>query len=355
MALSEGSAPGVALAHRLRDLRESRWPDHPVTQAQLAEALAISAPLISSWENPDKDKHPTVLRLDAYARFFATRRSVATTPFRVFDEAELTDDERTARDALLRELSDLRAAALRGEAPRPRHPATLWRFADGYDITVVCAQLPEDVRGKLPYTDPTSPDYVELYTYADLDALIELYGHLRATNPDSQVNFRTAPDLTQDDYTTHLVLLGGVDWNVVTRDLLERVDLPVQQVARVDTSDVGAFLVGDTAFQPVIHGDPEQPALVEDVGHFYRGPNPFNKKRSVTICNGMFGRGVVGAVRALTDAKFRDRNEGYARERFGDTGAFSILMRVPIVNGKTVTPDWTVADTRLHEWPEARA
>jgi hypothetical protein len=66
----------------------------------------------------------------------------------------------------------------------------------------------------------------------------------------------------------------------------------------------------------------------------------------------MYGRGTYGAVRALTDARFRDRNEDYVRQRFGHADAFSILMRVRInPNGAVVTPDWTQGDVRLHEWP----
>jgi len=75
-------------------------------------------------------------------------------------------------------------------------------------------------------------------------------------------------------------------------------------------------------------------------------------KRSVTICNGLFGRGTYGAVRALTDARFRDRNETYLRKRFPDQRSYSVLARVLIVNGETVTPDWSEPENRLHEWPE---
>jgi hypothetical protein len=56
----------------------------------------------------------------------------------------------------------------------------------------------------------------------------------------------------------------------------------------------------------------------------------------------MYGRGTYGAVRALTDAKFRDRNEEYARKKFPASPTFGILMRVRInPNGAVVTPDWT--------------
>ena len=67
----------------------------------------------------------------------------------------------------------------------------------------------------------------------------------------------------------------------------------------------------------------------------------------------MFGRGTYGAVRSLTDARFRDRNEKYLRERFGRFDSFNILVRVSINPSGALTPDWTIEHTRLHEWPSA--
>ena len=64
----------------------------------------------------------------------------------------------------------------------------------------------------------------------------------------------------------------------------------------------------------------------------------------------MYGRGTYGAVRALTDARFRDRNAEYVEERFGDSDSYCILTRVPIVNGATLTPDWTIDYYKLFEW-----
>lgn len=348
--------PRQVLAQRLKALREERWPDRGITQLQVAEALGgkkpLSVSLISSWENHAKPVTPPMLRLAAYAAFFATRRSIEQEPARLVPVSQMTAEERASRDELLNELTDLRAAASDPEVGAEPAKTGLWQFPPDENVTIVCAQLPADLREGFSYADPTSPDYVELYTYADLDALIELYGHIRAFNPDVQVHFRTAQELEPDDYTTHLVLLGGVDWNVVTRALLERVELPVSQVARHEESEIGGFEVkadgNSQLFVPELDSDGR---LVADVAHFYRGLNPFNGKRTVTICNGMYGRGTLGAVRALTDAKFRDRNENYVKQRFAGADTFSIIARVSVVMGQLLTPDWTVPETRLHEWP----
>ena len=65
----------AVLAQRLRDLR-TQWPGIVVTQRQLADALGVSVPLISSWESTASPALPSEGWLQAYARFFATHRSV---------------------------------------------------------------------------------------------------------------------------------------------------------------------------------------------------------------------------------------------------------------------------------------
>lgn len=364
----------VALAARLRALREDLWPDVELTQAQLGRALGGDRPLsiaaISSWESLTSPRVPPAPRLTAYATFFATRRSIEGNVVRLLDDSELTKGERARRDELAGELRLLRAAALASPSGGPVLSAVksgtaqssvgTWRFLDGKPVTIVCAELPRELLDDMPDPDPLNPDHVDLYSYADLDALFELHGHIRAVNgPEAQVNVRLSPHLTADDYTTHLVLLGGVDWNELTRELLEqRLDVPVRQVSAEDRTQA-YFEVTDTEqpvrYRPVVNEVRGGPVLLEDVAHFYRGPNPFNAKRTVTICNGMYARGTLGAVRTLTDARFRDRNEAHIVSRFAGCESFSILSRVLIVKGQTVTPDWTAPDVRLHEWPQAAA
>lgn len=348
------------LAERLRELRSTAWPDVRITQSHLAQALGVSVPLISAWEKRRNPVIPLPDRLTSYATLFATRRSVDDGGVRLLPAEELTADERQRRDELQAELLALREAAT--EEPRPEEtgvgPNGPFHFPDQAAVTIVCAQLPPRVRELMPYADPEDPDYVETYSYADLDALLELHGHIRAVNPESDINLRVAPQLTPDDYTAHLVLLGGVDWNPVNREVSARLPVPVSQVPRGEDDRGGHFEVheGDAVleFRPQVRDVDDHRTLVEDVAQFIRGPNPFNRARTVTICNGTFGRGVLGAVRALTDERFRHRNAAYLRERFAGNDTFSVLARVPIVMGRALTPDWTLHEIRLHEWAEVR-
>jgi hypothetical protein len=366
---------GEALARRLRALREEQWPGRTLTQTQLAKALSgdrsASSPLISAWENGTKI--PPRSRIEAYASFFATSRSLSGGQPRLLPAEELTDDERELRQLLLTELTELRDAAAAGyagngvslerpgDAVRAVQPVVspTWTFADRRTVTIVCAPLSEELQRMMPYADPQAPDYVELYRYADVDAMVELHGHIRAVNPDVQVHFKLATELVEDDLTTHLVLLGGVDWNDVQSDVQEILDLPVQQRStspdKPDEWDAWfEVTIGDQRreFRARIEELHQRNVLREDIALFFRGPNPFNAKRTLTICNGFYARGVYAAVRTLTDERFRDRNEEYLTTRFGASPTFGILMRVRLLQGNVLTPDWNRDFTRLFEWPE---
>ena len=215
--------------------------------------------------------------------------------------------------------------------------------------------MPDDKLSKMPYTHPLDPDFIASYRYSDLDALIELFGHLRAANPASPVRFRTADQLSEDDYTGHLVALGGVDWNVATSSVLARLQLPVVQVNDWKAERGAYFEVEEEDGRKVPHHprlgkSGSREILREDVALFARAVSPYNRKRFVTICNGMYGRGSYGAVRALTDDRFRDRNWEYIQARFATSEVFCILTRVTVENKLTLTPDWTLPETRLFEW-----
>jgi hypothetical protein len=345
----------LPLAHRLRDLREQRWPEVRLTQAALAKAFSgeerVSSATVSSWESHTSPKVPPRSRLTAYARFFATRRSVGTDPPRLLPLDTLTDEERDAYEALEAELLALSDGARKPSAKDDVAVTRSWRFSDSGPVTLICAQLPEQETGKL--ASPADPNYTELLSYADLDALVELHGHIRAQNSEMDVFFKLSSSVVPDDLSGHLVLLGGIAWNDKTQRLSEMTSLPVRQVEVPELKTGEIFeLEQDSAIERFLPkwGD-NGSALIEDVGLLVRTPNPLNSNRSLTICNGIHSRGVMGAVRALTDARLRDSNERYITENFADPSNFTILMRVAVIAGRAMTPDFHAPNCVLYKWP----
>lgn len=356
------SPAAASLARRLRELRLSQFPHAKLTQGEVAQALSEEEPVaistLSAWESVRTSTLPSRTRLSTYARFFATERSLDRTPHLV-PLADLKPAELAAYKELERELFRLRDADA-GEVPVSRRS---WRFDDEASVTVICADLGEGEKARLnPYSDPNDPNYTELFTYADLDALVALLNHLHAENPNAVIRFCRASEATSDDLTNHLVLLGGIAWNDVTHRLNDSVGLPVRQVPSVEcrSGEVFELQCGPDQGKQYLPrwrednpGTAERPGvLLEDVAMLARLPNPFNVLRTLTYCNGVYSRGVLGAVRCLTDPAVRESNERYLEESFAESDRFTVLMRVPLVGNRTITPSLSNPGTVLFSWSE---
>lgn len=351
-------APPAAqqLAQRLKKLRQSR---PRLTQEKLAMVFTAEEPLaaatVSSWESTKAPKLPPPHRLEAYARFFATSRLTAGEP-RLLPVEDLTPDENRAYNELEAELGRLRASASGESTVEELTFKRSWHFQDADLVTFVCAELPDDQIG--PFGDPSNPNYTELQTYADTDALMELHGHIRAENPNATVRIRTTTDVEPDELTGHLILLGGVVWNEITERLSEMAQLPVRQITDAGLESGDIFIADvdgeEREFWPR-WADEDKKVLAEDVGLLARVPNPLNAACTLTICNGIHSRGVYGAVRALTDAKLRGGNERFIAKEFADAKSFAILMWVKVIKNKAMTPDFNSPDVVLYQWAPAAA
>jgi hypothetical protein len=189
--------------------------------------------------------------------------------------------------------------------------------------------------------------------------LVELYGHIRAENPTLlDVFHRLASEVASDDLSGHVILIGGIGWNKVTRGFqIATSQVPISQVAVDNLKEGDIFRVessnGTQSFYPKYQDLDGGKEVVEDVGYVARLRHPFRANRTLTICNGIHSHGVFGAVRCLTDANVRDENERYLADHFPD-GEFAMLLRVPVVGGETLSPDLQKPDARLHEWAPNR-
>jgi transcriptional regulator with XRE-family HTH domain len=379
-----GSSRGLGV--HLRELRLG-WG---VTQRQLSDALNLSGALVSSWEKGTAT--PPEGRLDGYARFFATRRSLETQPPALVKE--LTPEEQAKRSALLEELVRMREETLDRPHTQFRETGELggrfWYFPDGQPVTILCTPLSnaqlgykglgDDDIGSLPSAvqyaiNPTHPNAVRNLANGDVDSLLELVGHIRAENPTADVRWLTYDRITNaDQLTGHLVVLGGGDlMNTLlpdgeistVRSLMDGLEIPVRTrfLSVGDEKFEGEFVVqvddrGDPTYEAeneeiykprfvrnegaegrpraIVRGAPQ---LRSDVALIVRKPNWLNPSATVTIMSGMFSRGTYGAVRSFTDAKFRSRNERWLDSNL-EQDDFWMLVQIPVIAGEnTVTPD----------------
>ncbi len=350
-------AEDASLGRRLRDLRESR----DMTQRDLGFALSndrsLSPASISAWESGKST--PSNRWLREYARVFGSDaappegleeellalRTSARPPARTVEESDPVADDRLG---------------------------SFWRFSDGMPIRIAGTPMFEDVLAKLDYADRWHPNFMAALRQADMDAVTELFGHVRAANPTSDVRFLTHDRLERDDLTGHVVLLGGADSMLMKGPssplawYVRRLDLPIgarlpeggdpeyDSEFVVSTDERGApsrLGSGEDVYGPTFLRDPETdervlehgyPQLEYDLGVLVRQANPMNLAATVTICSGIFSRGTYGVVRAMTDVNLRTRNEQYLEGTFRGAD-FWLLMRVPILlsprGADTVTPD----------------
>jgi transcriptional regulator with XRE-family HTH domain len=345
------SAPGAegSLAERLRMLRQSGL-SRALTQKEMAAALGGLSLALISWENGKA--LPTPDRLKDYAAVFGAGGGRG-------DALPMPDAR--APHQLEQELLGLRdrAEAASGNGPlgqAQRPSGGIWHFPDGREICVIASRLPERVISQIDYANFRHPNYIGLLHYADADALIEVFGHLRAVNPGSKVTFKTWDDMVDDDWSKHVVVLGG-DWNEAAQWYIRRVDLPVVSLDEGDDeSEVDGFfrvtvLDPPRDFRPEFTPSPPETRQLEyDVGLFARSPNPANPDTTLTLCQGIFSRGTFGLVRMFSDVLHRDANEAALAELDSDFGTDRLewlLVRIPVALGNTVTPNLTRPYLRL--------
>lgn len=365
------SSEAAGLAGRLRELRKSRG----LTQAVLANALSsdgrVAVATISSWESLTNPKLPPPERLRSYALFFARADTADAAP-QLPRERDLSPDERDTFHGLHQELLKLRDAVRGGEDSVAS--GSIWTFDSG-PITIICPEVPEDRQS--PLAKEVNPNFTASHRYADLDALIDLWGHIRARNPHlDDVTHKLSTEIRPHLASGHLVVLGGIAWNRVTDGVQKMLEhLPIQQVTVDDLENGEIFRSrgpGGREYRPEwsepedgqeaegtdrIIAEQTQDAwrdgkrrnLIADVGLLVRLRNPYTNRGTLTICSGVYSRGVLGAVRALTDPNVRERNEAYIANRF-PSGLFALLMRVEVMNNEPTPPDLEVPDNRLFEW-----
>jgi transcriptional regulator with XRE-family HTH domain len=343
------AAHRIALADHLRGLRTAHWPDQRVRQQDLATALGIGNSSVSSWERRTNPMMPTSNRLADIATFFATTRSLTDCGPRLLT-GHLTADEEHERNRILTELTALHAVATGAIAePEIWRP---WRFPDDAPVRLVCGSPPDAER--VAAAQEHSHDFVALSRYADLDAMVDLYGHVRVENPRSDVQHRLVGELTADGLRAHLVVLGDLARRQDRHGVLGEVELPVRQVRHTGPGGRAYELreLPHSEVLPTFAADNPQHPLIEDVGFLYRCESTVDRTFTLTFCSGLFTRGAVGAVRALADPRLREVNAGWMFTRFGRATGYGLLMRVPVHGPHVITPNLTDQRTVLHTFQD---
>jgi transcriptional regulator with XRE-family HTH domain len=325
------SIPARRLAEHLRGLRER---EH-LTQKQLARILgggeALSIATISLWEKPGSDRLPPPHRLEAYSRLFCTSRS-----FEGERAAELYDELIALRE---------RAQSTNVPAPVKAQRSAIWHFPDPIAVSIVCS----DAVDPPPYAEHGHLNYSRYAKYADLDAMVEVFGQVKADNPERMIRILPTARLAQDFALNHLILIGGAASDAAS---LFAQDIPLP--TPVEISDAGRVT---HQFECTVEEETqnfkstwEEGNLVQDVGLIARSPHPIVPGGTVTLLSGITSRGVHGAALCFINSHLRDTNERYLESAFGNVESFCILMNIPVQNDVALPPNLWRENTSLYEW-----
>jgi transcriptional regulator with XRE-family HTH domain len=359
------SIPARRLAERLRDLREREYKQltqkpSPLTQKQLAKVLGgaetLSIATVSLWEKPGSNRLPPPPRLATYARLFCTSRSFEAGPPRLLRDDELTEHEQQREAELYAELLALReraqstgpAAPPAREQRAPERRSSLWSVPDGHAVSIVCSDAPAADRPS--YADPSHLNYSRYARYADLDALVEVYGQVKADNPGASIIRLLSPhELARDFALNYLIVVGGAAVYNVAPYFAQ--DIPLPQVEPIPGTDTHVFKcrVGDEVREFTSTRD-DDGALVEDIGLIARGLHASVPGRTVTMLSGITSRGVHGAALGFINRDVRDENEEYLRDTFRNANEFCIVMRVSVIQNAALPSNLSRDDVRLYEW-----
>jgi hypothetical protein len=231
--------------------------------------------------------------------------------------------------------------------PLTRHGNSIWHFVDGKAVSIVCSEAPEWPLN----ANPSHLNYSQYARYADLDALIEVFGQLRSDNPATMIRILSPEILAGDFALNHLVIIGGAA--VYDTASYFAPDLPLPKAEEIPDTDTHLFrcTVGDEARELRSSRD-DRGVLVQDVGVIARGPHPVVPERTVTLISGITSRGVHGSALCFIDSRVRDTNEQYLKEKFGNTDAFCIAMKIPVRNKVALPPNLWREEVRQYEWSD---
>ncbi len=224
-------------------------------------------------------------------------------PPRLLRDDELTEQERERESELYDELLALReraqstgpAASVAREQPAPRasqldleHSGRARRSASYVPMR------------RIPLLTPVTShlNYSQYARFADLDALLEVFGQVKADNPESWIRILSPASLAADFALNHLIIIGGAAVEKAAPGFTQDVPLPAVQIVPLPTGLPGETHVFRYETEGLEFGSSytEDGTLTRDIGFIARAPHPIVPDRTVTVVGGITSRGVHGAV-----------------------------------------------------------
>ena len=221
----------------------------------------------------------------------------------------------------------------------------VWKGESAFNqVTIVCPELPKSYRPK--YSRNASLEFVNLARYGDPDALVEVLSFLPKLLPNAQVKQLTCAELHPNDRAGNLIVIGGPDFNTVSRDLIKAVRLPF---TCEETTKGTAFL--DTEKGTQVCSESKSRMVTKDCGLFARFPNPWNEGRTVIMVCGLGTFGVLGAVKSFGMNKVGRANaRTIKRITKSANPQFAALVPIPVISAQPTASRISVGSMYTYPW-----
>jgi hypothetical protein len=181
-----------------------------------------------------------------------------------------------------------------------RHLKKVWGFRDKDQVVLLCSEL--DDPEERQWVEPR--EFIYLMKYGDADAYVEVIGTLFRIYPNIDIQILSSGDLDriQVDLSKHIILIGGPDYNEMTRRLLDeqktRIAYYSPYLKCADPENPKEIIIYDRISKRKLFCSETE----RDYGYFERAPNPFSPKHHVILIGGCHTVGVTAAVKAFSAA-----------------------------------------------------
>ena len=234
---------------------------------------------------------------------------------------------------------------------RTRHLQKVWGIKDGDSVIVVCSELDNPKKRQL--VEPPR-EFIYSLKYGDVDAYFEVVTTLLRLYPAIKLRIMSAGEATatQVDFARHLILIGGPDYNALTKEILN------QDVTQFDYRSPDGDTQSEKNPQEIVLYDKQNkneycfPTKISDdkdsdrdYGYFERIANPRNRKKNIVFIGGCHTIGVTGAVKAFSMAPNEEGaiqdpvlcNAALVAGRVGKARTFAVVVSADRVLSQTIS------------------
>ncbi|HEY4831235.1 MAG TPA: hypothetical protein VIH61_01560 [Waddliaceae bacterium] len=187
---------------------------------------------------------------------------------------------------------------------RTKYLRKIWGLKNGDHVIVVCSELPniEERQFVKDVENEGEREFIYNLKYGDVDAYFEVIVTLLRLFPKIKLRILSSGEVEQirADFTQHLILIGGPDYNTITRKYLEKgitqIDYRCPETEKCSHNHPNEIVIFDRASgQEYCEFTNEK-----DYGYFERIKNPDDPRKNIILIGGCHTIGVTGAVKAFS-------------------------------------------------------